>query len=79
MKKLGITREQDEEWHRTHLTLAEERARATAGVKKVNPFALGGGFLAWCVRQGWVVQRGKQHFAREEGLRELRERFGIEV
>jgi hypothetical protein len=27
MKKLGVTKEQDEEWHRTHLTLEEQRAK----------------------------------------------------
>ncbi|MGA2270664.1 MAG: hypothetical protein ABSH44_19500 [Bryobacteraceae bacterium] len=79
MNKLGVTKEQDEEWHRTHLTLDEQRARATMGMKGINPFAVGGGFLAWCVKQGWLVQRGKQYFATREGARELRERFGIKV
>ena len=79
MKKLGITREQDEEWHRTHLTLAEQRAKGMSGLKGINPFAVGGGFLSWCVEQRWVVQRRKQYFATKEGVRELRERFGIKV
>lgn len=79
MKKLGITKEQDEEWHRTHLTLAEQRAQGTKGLKGVNPFALGAGFLSWCVKEGWLVQRGKQYFATREGARELSERFGITV
>ena len=78
MHKLGVTKEQDEEWHRTHLTLAQQRAQKE-GLKGINPFAVGGGFLAWCVKQGWLVQRGKQHFATAEGARELRQRFGIEV
>lgn len=77
MKKLGITKEQDEEWHRTHLTLAEQRT--TTGMKAINPFAVGGGFLKWCTNQGWIVQRGKQYFATKEGARELRERFDIRV
>lgn len=76
MKRLGVTKEQDEEWHRTHKTLHEQRAKET---KSVNPFALGGGFVAWCLKQGWLVQRGKQYFATQEGARELRERFGIKV
>jgi hypothetical protein len=79
MKKLGVTREEDAEWHRTHLTLGEQRAAAAAGMKGINPFAVGGAFLAWCVMQGWLVQRGKQYFATESGARELREQFGIEV
>jgi hypothetical protein len=79
MKKLGITKEQDEEWHRTHLTLGEMRTLGKKGLKEVNPFAVGGGFLSWCVKEGWLVQRGKQYFATKEGARELRERFGITV
>jgi len=79
MKKLGITKEQDEEWHRTHLTLEEQRAKGTKGLRGINPFAVGGGFLSWCVMQGWIVQRGKQYFVTKEGIRELRERFNINV
>ena len=77
MKKLGITKEQDEEWHRTHLTLGEQRA--AMGLKAIQPIAVGNDFLSWCTKQGWVVQRGKQYFAKKEGVRELRERFGIKV
>ncbi len=76
MKKLGITREEDEEWHRTHLTLREQK---TKGLKPINPFAVGGAFLGWCVRQGWLVQHAKQYLATKEGERELRERFEISV
>jgi hypothetical protein len=78
MNKLGVAKEQDEEWHRIHLTLDEQRSRAT-GIKGINPFVVGGGFLAWCVQQGWLVQRGKQYFVTIEGARELQERFGIKV
>jgi hypothetical protein len=76
MKKLGVTKEQDEEWHRSHQTLQGQRI---SGRKAVNPFALGGGFLAWCVKQGWLIQEGKEYFATKEGQRELRERFGLRV
>ena len=76
MKKMGITKEQDEEWHHTHLTLAEQRAE---GLKHINPFAVGAGFLAWCVKQKWLVQQGREYFALKEGVRELRKRFDIEV
>jgi hypothetical protein len=76
MKKLGITKQQDEEWHRTHQTVEEQRI---SGRKAINPFALGGGFLAWCVKQGWLVQEGKQYFATKQGKRELWERFGLRV
>jgi len=76
MKKLGISPEQDAEWHRTHKTLHEQK---TTGRKSINPFAVGGGFLGWCVKQGWLVQEGKQYFATEEGVRELRSRFDIKL
>ena len=75
-RKLGITPEQDAEWHRTHETLHEQRMK---GRKSINPFAVGGGFLAWCVKQGWLIQQGKQYFATKEGVRELRERFDIKL
>ncbi len=79
MKKLGITKQQDEEWHRTHLTLSELRAQALAGTKHINAQSLAAGFLAWCVQQGWLRQKGKQYFATQEGETELRQRFGIEL
>jgi len=76
MKKLGITKEQDEEWHRTHPGPEE---RPIKGTKSVNPFAVGGGFLGWCVKQGWLVQQGKRYFVTKEGERELHERFDIKL
>jgi hypothetical protein len=69
-------REQNEESHGTHLTLAEQRAQ---GLKPVDPFALGGGFLAWCVQHGWLVHQGGKYFASKEGLRELRNQFEISL
>ena len=79
MKKLGITKEQDGEWHRTHLTLDEQKAGVMGRLTGINPFAVVGGFLSWCVKQGWVVKKGRQYFATEEGVRELRKRFDIKV
>jgi hypothetical protein len=76
MKRMGISKEQDAEWHRTHATLAEQRVK---GLKPINPFAVGAGFLAWCVKQGWLVQQQREYFAHQNGARELRERFGIEL
>jgi hypothetical protein len=76
MKRMGVTEEQDEAWHRTHATLAEQRVK---GLKQVNPFAVGGGFMAWCVEQGWLVQQRREYFATEDGVRQLRERFGISL
>jgi hypothetical protein len=79
MKKLGINREQDKEWHRTHLTLGEQQAGGRGRLTGINPFAVGGGFLSWCAKQGWVVQKGRQYFVTDEGARELRKRFDINV
>jgi len=76
MKRMGVAMAQDEEWHRTHATLAEQRFR---GLKRINPFAVGAAFLAWCVRQGWLVQQQREYFALKDGARELRNRFGIEL
>jgi hypothetical protein len=73
---MGITKEQDEEWHRTHLTLGEQRAR---GLMHVEPSAIGAGFVEWCLKQGWLVRRGGEYFACKEGIRELDARFDIVV
>jgi len=76
MKRMGITKERDEEWHRTHLTLGEQRAR---GLTHVEAAAIGAGFVAWCVKQGWLLRRGAEYFASKEGIRELGARFEIVV
>jgi len=47
--------------------------------KSINPFFVGGAFLDWCVKQGWLVQEGRQYFATEEGARQLQQRFEIAV
>lgn len=79
MKKLGITTEQDEDWHRSHPTPGEQRAKSKGALNGINPFAVGGGFLSWCVKQGWIIQQGRQYFVTKEGARALRERFDIKV
>ena len=76
MKKMGITSEQDEEWHRTHWTLGEQRAR---GVTHVDPNSIGTGFVDWCVKQGLLLHRGKEYYASQDGIRKLGERFEILV
>ena len=44
--------------------------------KPVNPFAVGGGFLVYCVGQGWLVQEGKgrnaKYYVTNEEKKELR-------
>ncbi len=50
---------------------------------KINPFYVGGSFLSYCVKQGWMIEEkaGKKrlHYITEEGIKELREKFDIEI
>lgn len=59
------------------LTPAQRRTHLTLGMKRIEPFTAGDGFLSWCMDQGWVVRQGKRYFAARNGLRELRERRDI--
>jgi hypothetical protein len=74
MKRMGISKEEDEKWHKTHEISTKEACKAER--KPVNPFAVGGGFLADCVGQGWLVQEGKgrnaKYYVTNEGKKELR-------
>lgn len=74
MKRMGITPEEDVEWHKTHLTLRELHA---AGLKHVDLYAIGMAFSEFCVRQGWMMRKGKDYLANKEGILELRGRFDI--
>ena len=76
MKRMGVSREQDEEWHRTHLTLAEQR---TQGLTRIDIPAVSSAFVQWCVSQGWLIQRGSEYFATKTGHRNLADRFEIQV
>ena len=76
MKRMGITPEEDEAWHRTHLTLAEQHVQ---GLKHIDPCAIGIAFSEFCIQQGWMVHKGKDYFATKEGIRELRSRFDISM
>ncbi len=46
----------------------------------VNPYAIGGGFLMYCIAQGWIIREGVGHTARyfitKNGITELA-KFGI--
>jgi hypothetical protein len=77
-RNMGITKEQHEEWHKKHGVPLE--AASKTGQKPINPYAIGGGFLSYCVRQGWLTQEGKgrnaRYYATKKGEEEL-EKFGI--
>lgn len=79
MKVIGVSEEEDKEWHKTH---EMPRVSNQPGRKAVNPFAVGGGFLIYCVKRGWLIQDGKgrnaTYFATKEGEGELK-KFGIEI
>ena len=60
MNRLGISEEEDREWHQAHENPACEKVTDSVPPRDaVNPFAVGGGFLAYCVRQGWLIQQGR--------------------
>lgn len=80
MKKMGITEKEDREWHKTHKTL--EETTKTPSRKPLNCFAIGGGFLDYCVKQGWLIREGKgrsvKYYATSEGKEELK-KFDIKI
>lgn len=76
MERMGITPEEDREWHRTHLTRGELRAQ---GLKHVDLYAIGTAFSEFCVRQGWMEHKGKDYLLNEIGVLELRGRFDISL
>jgi len=60
MKHLGVSEEEDRKWHEAQQpTTGERAAEPTTPGDPINPFAVGGGFLAYCVRQGWLIQQGR--------------------
>ena len=50
---------------------------------QVSPYAVGGGFLAFCIARGWVVRegsgRGAAWYVTASGARALEREFGIVV
>lgn len=48
--------------------------------RPVNPFGLGGGFLSYCIKKGWLTEEGKgrsaKYYVTEEGKKETA-KFGI--
>jgi hypothetical protein len=50
---------------------------------RLDPYSVAGGFLAYCIAQGWVERegsgRGSAYYVTRIGCRELESRFGIIV
>jgi len=81
MKHLGVSEEKDRQWHELQAEPAGKRtADPVPAGDPVNPFAIGGGFLAYCVGQGWLIQQGRgrsvKYYVTETG-REALAGFGI--
>ncbi len=81
MERLGVSREQDRRWHKApEASQGESPAEAVPEGDCVNPFAIGGGFLECCVRQGWLIRqrrgRATKYYVTEAGRGALAE-FGI--
>jgi len=80
MKKMGISEEEDKKWHEIHDK--PNKTKNNLELKSVNPFAIGGGFLDYCIKQGWLIREKKgrhaKYFVTKEGEKKLG-KFGIKV
>jgi hypothetical protein len=80
MEHLGVSEEKDHKWHKTQGVPPVETVEPPPGDDPVNPFAIGGGFLEYCVRQGWLTRqgrgRGTKYYVTEAG-REALAGYGI--
>lgn len=80
MKQMGVSEEEHEKWHISQGS--KDMTESIDGRKPTNPFAVGGGFLTYCVKQGWLDCEGSgrktKYYATDEGIAALAE-FGIEI
>jgi hypothetical protein len=81
MKRLGVGTEEDRKWHESHQSAADALVeREPDEGRPINVFAIGGGFLAYCVKQGWLIRQGRgravKYFVTDPGREALAE-FGI--
>lgn len=78
---MGISKEQDEQWHKAQEACQNEAAADAVPLgDPVNPFAIRGAFLQYCVGQGWPIQQGRgrtmKYYVTEAG-REVPADYGI--
>jgi len=70
----GVTKENSQ--RRPPQEGESEQAADRADGDSLNPFAIGAGFLTYCVRQGWLIQEGKgrrvRYYATEAGREALK-------
>ena len=72
MEHLGVSPEQDRQWHKAQkMGAGESSAEPVAEGDPVNCFAIGGGFLEYCVQQGWLIRqrrgRATKYYVTEVG------------
>jgi hypothetical protein len=82
MRRLGVGKDTDRKWHKAQASPGKDAPPGAASddEKPASVLAIGGGFLAYCVKQSWLVQRGRgraaKYFATDAGREALAE-FGI--
>lgn len=80
IRRMGITEEEHEVWHELHGTRMGPEEKGMR--RPVDPFAVGGAFLEYCVRKKWLVREGHGHGAKyyptQKGMVALR-RFGLDL
>jgi hypothetical protein len=80
IRHMGISSAEDRKWHEAQGAAANKPDEATPEERSVNCFAIGGGFLDYCVKQGWLIRQkhGKatKYYVTEVGRKALAD-FGI--
>jgi len=80
MEHLGASEEEDRKWHEAEGVPPVEAPEPPPNGQRVNCFAIGGGFIEYCVRQGWLIRRGRaraaKYYVTEAGRTALAE-YGI--
>ncbi len=80
MKAMGISDAEEEAWHNAHGPVPLSQPAPER--KYINPFAVGGAFLDYCVKQKWLIREGTgrtaKYYPTEEGINELG-KYGIKV
>ena len=78
MEEMGIGKKDDKKWHKGH----EPSVKSSDTRRLVNPFAIGGGFLDYCVKHEWLIREGNgrnaKYFLTKDGKGKL-EKFGIRI
>ena len=82
IKRTGMTMTRQDGEKRHEKAGVSPRKPGRPGHRQVNCYAIGGGFLTYCVKQGWLIQEGKgrstKYYVTKDGEEELKG-FGIEV